>query len=81
MAISKKRKKFLKKITEDIKGNFYPDGNVPDNFRAKMWTDPETNELVIIEVTNNPELWDLPNYSPTPPTRFIPTQFTQGVYL
>ena len=68
--LSKKRKKFLEKIASDVKRSFYPNGNAPDNFRAKMWNDSKTGDLVIIEVTDNPELWHLPNYSTPTPIEF-----------
>ncbi len=68
--LSKKRKKFLEKIASDVKRSFYPNGNAPDNFRAKMWNDSKTGDLVIIEVTDKPELWHLPNYSTSTPIQF-----------
>ena len=49
----------LKNLSDSIKQKFYPDG-VPSNFKARLRRDYETGNVVVLNVTDKPELWHLP---------------------
>ena len=49
----------LKNLSDSIKQKFYPEG-VPSNFRARLGRDYETGNVVVLNVTDKPELWHLP---------------------
>lgn len=49
----------LKNLSDSIKQKFYPEG-APSNFKARLRRDYETGNVVVLNVTDKPELWHLP---------------------
>ena len=55
------RKELCKKIAKEIGRSLHPNGE-PPNMRTASWIDYETGDWVFADITNHPDLWDLPAF-------------------
>ena len=57
----KVRMELCRKIADQIGKRLHPNGE-PPNMRTASWIDYETGDWVFADITNHPDLWDLPAF-------------------